>query len=555
MTLLKSALVCGAIAMNCSMFAAVDAPDTAGALRYAPAKVETAAKDEIPGPWVVEGTPSWYIRNSQLIGSMGQRLVKASSSGTAADIYFNEDGTVYINRPINNIYGDAYMKGTLNEDKTEITLEFPQNLWQLTTGENVTLYLLVIDGYVEGSDIFLSGCSLADRQTYHFDVAPDGTISTKEEDKDLVIGWWSSLWGFERYGDFDYSFIPQHDEPLTAPEGLSTSTCAWVNNGEANEASTFDGIGNYCQIGFDNDDVWVQGISGVMPEAWLKGTKKADGSLTFDSMQLLGLYYPENGPMTWLYAYGADVEEEIPGDPSRAVFVTPIDEIALKQVDGGYKNEGYVVTNNIRAIGDTFYTSFDMGMTQIFTAPDLIISDKLGKAATPQAPELLLGMAFAEDMYYMHYAISQTDTDGNLMDPAQLFYEVFVDDELFTFDPEMYGVPGDGLSLIPYRFCNEDQSIFSAWQANSPNHDLIIFGTSTEIGVRAVYTAGGERNESEIVKFKTSGMQDITVDSDTVSVRYFTVTGTEASADYQGICIKVEIKADGSVKTSKVIRR
>ena len=70
------------------------------------------------------------------------------------------------------------------------------------------------------------------------------------------------------------------------PAGLETSTYK----------TTVASLGNYAyannaydvNIGFDGDDAYMQGLLFFAPTAWIKGTRNADGSLTFAKNQYLG---------------------------------------------------------------------------------------------------------------------------------------------------------------------------------------------------------------------------------------------------------------------------
>lgn len=64
------------------------------------------------------------------------------------------------------------------------------------------------------------------------------------------------------------------------------------------------------RIGFDGDDVYIQGLFFYAPSAWLKGTRNADGSITFVKNQYLGTV---QGFDVYVVPC-SDEEEDVPAD-------------------------------------------------------------------------------------------------------------------------------------------------------------------------------------------------------------------------------------------------
>lgn len=470
--------------------------------------------DEATGPWTPEGEVKWYFRTSNAIATLLDWVIDSRISGNATDIYYAEDGSVYMNRPINNILGNAYIKGTLNAARDEIAFDFPQTLWVSKNGDRHNLYLGEITARDPESPELIEEVKLAASQTYRISIAADGSLKPAAGYEETLIGYFVDN-QFTGFGDYGYEITPQNDKVLTPPDGLRTTTCSWENNGAPSEESVFTGVGNYAKIGFDGDDVWIQGTSGVMPETWIKGKRQSDGSITFDSMQLLGLYESDDAPMTWLYVYGVKItpgdDEEMP----EVIYATPTENFTMKkESETNYSCAVSVAQGKHETINDTFQT-LSFAFTQRVDNPLMSLSDKLGQPATPQTPYVLTAMSFGDGIYYVHYAIPQTDTDGLLMDPEQLFYEIYIDGEQFTVMPETYpGAPTEGYKLVPYRFTDDMQNILSAWIEGSPNHDLITYvPIEKTVAVRSVYLAGGERHESGLMTINIAdGIESVSED-------------------------------------------
>lgn len=81
-----------------------------------------------------------------------------------------------------------------------------------------------------------------------------------------------------------------NENPLTPPEGLETESFYLTT-------ANFDGIewepySATVQMGIDGNDVWLQGISKFLPEAWVKGHIDG-GKLVIDLPQYMGDYEEE----------------------------------------------------------------------------------------------------------------------------------------------------------------------------------------------------------------------------------------------------------------------
>ena len=65
------------------------------------------------------------------------------------------------------------------------------------------------------------------------------------------------------------------------------------------------------KIGFDGDDAYIQGLFFYAPSAWLKGTRNADGSITFVKNQYLGTV---QGYDVYVVPCSDEVEEDVPAE-------------------------------------------------------------------------------------------------------------------------------------------------------------------------------------------------------------------------------------------------
>lgn len=185
----------------------------------------------------------------------------------------------------------------------------------------------------------------------------------------------------------------------------------------------------------------------------------------------------------------------------------------------------------------------------------------LDRAATPANPS---DVAYDADRRKLKFGAMPADADGNGLAPWKLGYEVFVNNELYTFSGAMYGLDDD-IKRIPYEGFEYNYDFYlmtdyiyddTTWalidkrpvmEVSMLDEDLSI----EKIGVRAVYTdRDGNITYSEIMN--TDGTQGSGADAINVgngSVRWYNLQGVEVAEPRPGsIYIR---KADG--KTSKVM--
>ena len=111
------------------------------------------------------------------------------------------------------------------------------------------------------------------------------------------------------------------------------------------------------------------------------------------------------------------------------------------------------------------------------------------------------------------------------------------------------------MSEIPYNFTDN----FDIY-----NNHLYVYAEDftkwTKIGIQSVYYGGGETNESNIVwvdlteYWEAVGIEEIAA-AQSKSVKFYDLQGRQVNADAKGIVIRVDRMADGSTKTTKMLRK
>ncbi|MBO4851591.1 MAG: dockerin type I repeat-containing protein [Prevotella sp.] len=252
------------------------------------------------------------------------------------------------------------------------------------------------------------------------------------------------------------TFFKNPPEVVTPPEDLVTDDYVIVYvDREGNP-----GYGSLT-VGFDGNDVYIQGFCSYLPDAWMKGTLDGE-TITFPGAQYFGPYGNYK-----IFLQGLDV-------------VFTYDKEADKMI----------------ASDDIYTITFDGLLADSYSeAVILKVVEKAGVPSTPTISEIY------ESSYgpIAYFTIPLLDVDGNPMVSSKLSFQFFyqVGDEVYpvTFDPDDYYYLEEAMTVIPYGF-SEDYDFYA--NAIYLNMD---FSDWDKIGIQSIYTGGGEENVSEIFWF------------------------------------------------------
>ena len=286
------------------------------------------------------------------------------------------------------------------------------------------------------------------------------------------------------------------------------------------------------QVAFVGNEVYVNAITEVLPEAWIKGTLDGD-KVTFAANQYLGHYESSYGSLDLFFNPEADV-----------VF--------------GYDAEAGKLT---AAEYVTFTGSYNYDEMS-----DVVITKVPETAAVPAIPTI--NEVEIATYSYMGATIPATSVDGEALAASKLYYMILVEkakdqSEPFVLKAENYTPYEEDMTEIPYMF-NDAENYYI--QAHGDVHYVYLLTDAEEIdtwyrlGVKSIYYGGGEVNESEIAwytikEYPTSvtGISEIAAE-DEGSV-YYDAMGRRTNSQAKGLLLKQVRLADGSVKTVKIARK
>ena len=245
-----------------------------------------------------------------------------TEQGGQVDVVLCDNGDVYIKDLISTYRNGAWVKGTLSGN----TISVPTG--QLVNYESYYgVPYAIYWGSKDGRDYFRNDA----RQSITFTIDGD-MIMLDNSDEENIIGVFYEYDGtsfFSNFGDyesvytFDHDLIPLDVVTVTPPDGLETLT--WYTRGHYYEGSSVPFRGQV-NLGFDGNDVYLQGLFANYPEAWMHGVIN-DGIVTFNGLQLLG---EQDGNMIYAVGYNGDnlIPFEMNYDEENGVFTSLVELLA-----------------------------------------------------------------------------------------------------------------------------------------------------------------------------------------------------------------------------------
>lgn len=457
--------------------------------------------------------------------------------GSAVKICEGSDGAYYMNGGTSQFPLSTWVKGSKNDDGS---LVFP-------SGQ------IVYQEYYEGEiyDYALAAMTI--------DIDDEGGLSYNVLDElvltenngtytaeGLVWGvceYYDGEWAWTGYGDENLVLSPISDVVPELPDGLAMET--W--------SAFVDDFGWRVSVGFAGNKVYVCGIDTTVPDCVSVGEISDDGTVTFEAGQYLGV--SDYGFLTYLYGgyidevWNEDYEDyDITGIVT-GPFTMSYDADA-KRLEA---TNVFITTNNKSDNHDEVILS---GYCDNMT----ILYQQRNPEAKPANPT---DLAFYDEWEYygsntFDFTIPQVDVEGTLLDAENLYYRMYVDDDVFTFYGDEYvGLPDDGLDMLPADYSN----YADIWVSGTNKSIWLYFQGCETLGVQSVYmqpVEGGEpvMLESEIVTIETSGVKSVISDkAEVTSSVYYDLQGRRVDNPATGLYIRRDTRADGTVNAVKVAVR
>lgn len=344
-------------------------------------------------------------------------------------------------------------------------------------------------------------------------------------------------------------YAPQTDERITLADDqfyIQSYTMTYLSD-PTDLTKTKERI---VDVAIDGEDIYLGYLNDNNPDAFIKG-RLADGKATFPTRQYLGPDPYYNGHI-YVLTGDAYVDSETYGTP---VFNYNLNDEIVFTVD----EEAHNIVAEWPASMITNVGPNTLSILNDYVAPGLVAFDEF--PATPSTPIFTdndLTINSASGWAVLHFTIPTVDVDGYKLNENKLYYNILLDGEVFTFDPEAYIGLTDAMTDVPYKF--EDNINFDIYIGNNGRHTVYLYTTNFEtVGIQSIYTAGDEIHRSEVATVANpvhhSGINEVGTGAQVVKTRYYDLTGRELpTAPATGLYLQQATYSDGTTATIKVMK-
>lgn len=457
---------------------------------------------------------SWLLYNNQAASISG-------NYGICRQMVENGDD-VYLKNFLLETKTDSWIKGSKQENG-DILFSFPQMISD-DNGRNLYLGVLTPSYDEDGTftlQLVPDDCDMIMRWEDGVlrQVLPstEGIEDARTAMYTGMVGAVNSNGNFVAFGEKGMSVKIWTEQPATAPQFSSTATydINYINRDKEEVSSRVD-------VNFTDGQVWIQGLNRFKPEAWLVGDITDNGGWEFSFPQY-------NGLIDDFYTFYLGVNESVTETLDKVVF--SVGE------DGVLSSTGNIAVNISTEKLNPSLLFWGMTFTPVAEV-----------AQTPM-PVTDLEAEWEDDLGVIGFFLPSTDTEGRPLDMSKLYYNVYFDDELYTFTPDNDFVD-EVMTDVPANYSND----LTFLEAGDGYILIVLFEPHKSVGVRCVYKNSVDTTYSEIVtcSMVTSGVESIS--EEPISTTYYDLRGITVAAPENGFYIRKRIMPDGSTLTDKVRR-
>lgn len=425
---------------------------------------------------------------STVVEDSNVQAVWLSGGRSITDVVYAPDGhTVYMRNLLPTVYSQAWMAGELSADGSQLTFALGQALAASNFG---TEFLVTswIEGNVE-NDI-LSIALHPEVTEITFTKGADGTLTLEGTSGDaemhdvqgiaIVQQSNHAFYGYMVYG---LSLIPSNNVPLVAPADLETETFT-LEFGLAGNRHT-----RLCQLAFEGNTVWLGDLVGKdYGERWARASySPSTHKITIPSGQYLGNWRGHS--FYWQGVWSEKYDDPYWGYVTRYL---PASEMVFDYDP---------VTRRLSSDMTLLFTTDTANIYAYVEHLDKpILKPYLEQSVVPAAPTGLLynDESFAKYGAYLSFELPTTDVNGEYIDPSNLSYRLFVnnDPEPFVFRTDEYTKLSEDQTELPYGY-NDGWDFYGS--------TLILYERGFErVGMQSVCRINGEVSYSDITWYEFS---------------------------------------------------
>ena len=209
----------------------------------------------------------------------------------------------------------------------------------------------------------------------------------------------------------------------------------------------------------------------------------------------------------------------------------------------------YVYKRDFTKVGvQSFYLDGD---TKLLS--DMAVWPEEEMAEAPAAPVIKDCTPDDGEFTWFTVTLPATTEEGKELDADKLYYNIYFDDEPFTFTTSPYSTFSEDMTDIPYSFDDGDYYI------TKQGDDRIVYVYKrdfTKLGVQSFYLDGEEKLLSDKTEWENplSGIDGMAGGKDTHAV-WMDLSGRTVTNPSNGVYFKVVKNADGSTRVVKQVVR
>ena len=492
-----------------------------------------------------EGETKYYNESYEGWVFWGQEYGLQYMSGTTTNkIVWCSNGEVYIQNPVANYSTGTFAKGTYADGK--ITVELPQCIGSYydTDGNMKDMYLNKLEEVEQDGEKYYMICYPEDNYLeYDVDDAgnvklnlgnsADYDVTTGNNPKYLVGVTYSNephaLQVWSGYGDtFETWNIIDNGEPVTPPADAVMQEWAFETLGKK----------SIVQVAVDGNDVYVDGFTSYMKGYWFKGTME-DGKITFPTNQYMG----KNEWDQFYYFMAARIFVD---ETSEWNQYEPIDKVTLvyNPETGMYtaqEDETFIVSTskeNISATAIAENPSMWQQTPEMFKA----------KPLNPSLTNCLNNPGIST----LEWDIPNENEKGAILSGNKMYYNLYVDGELYTFTPEEYPLFTEPTTDVPYEASN----YYDIYVYNTSHTIYLKKDIAETVALQSFYVdEDGTKYASDLVTENVlgTGIGKVEGGKQAVSTEYFNLSGVKTTRPAAGMYIMKTKYNDGTSSVKKVL--
>lgn len=450
-----------------------------------------------PKTYLMKGT-AWLTDPDDMPQEASANGLKAYVATQGSDIYLG---------PVMVPFGGAmmsYMKGTVSNGVATFTFpcDFECDFRGYGGGvEPRRAYLVTYDGVKAGQSSV---------QTLKYNIGEDGSLTLSPDCAGLYVGEYAPFesaagkgWGFNWIIQQISEYIPTDQETPQIPAEANAEPWNFI----------YGTYGYPVPVGRCGDRLYLGGMYPYDQSSVMQGIIVGD-TISFAAGQLIG---NDSYDDCFVYIYRGKYVPYV--DPDN-----PDDEnTQLVKTDGDIRFAFDSVANVITPIDPVYFTTSTPDTEDMILmgtlSTEYIIAKPNDAPVVVSAPLLQDGFTPGDDAF-VKFSIPLVYADVNLLHEEDVYFSLYVDGELYTFEDDMFPGVGEPTTDIRYGFDN-----YTNIECYGTTQYIVLpFEGYDSLGLQTVYRHNGEVTRSDVCTFfDINAIAQVEV-SDT-SVSYYNLQG------------------------------